>query len=77
MRPMGELIFRFEGTLERFTGTGYGLFNDPVPALTRRRGPCVCRWHAAADAYTDRQVQRRGHVLDFGWALPTVTPPWA
>ena len=29
---MGELIFRFEGTLERFTGDGLMVFfNDPLP----------------------------------------------
>src|SRR5262249_33276940 len=29
---LGELIFRFEGTLERFTGDGLMVFfNDPVP----------------------------------------------
>ena len=31
---LGELIFRFEGTLERFTGDGIMVFfNDPVPCI--------------------------------------------
>jgi len=42
--------------------------NDPsLP--TRRRGPCVGVGHAAADAYTDRQWQRRGHVLTLGLGI--------
>ena len=29
---LGELIFRYEGTLERFTGDGLMVFfNDPIP----------------------------------------------
>ena len=32
---LGELIFRYEGTLERFTGDGLMVFfNDPIPSTT-------------------------------------------
>ena len=39
---LGELIFRFEGTLERFAGDGLMVFfNDPRAVRRRgRRGPC-------------------------------------
>lgn len=65
---LGHLIFRFEGTLERFTGDGLMVFfNDPLP----------CEDHAARAvrmAVAMRQEmtklidtwQRRGHQLDFG-----------
>ena len=65
---LGELIFRFEGTLERFTGDGLMVFfNDPIPcpdpaaqavcmavAMRQRVGELAERW------------RRRGHRLDFG-----------
>lgn len=65
---LGELIFRFEGTLERFAGDGLMVFfNDPVPcpdpvaravrmavAMRQRVGELAARW------------RRRGHHLDFG-----------
>jgi adenylate cyclase len=64
---VGELIFRFEGTLERFTGDGLMVFfNDPMPcpdpaaravhmavAMRQRVGELIESWH------------RRGHRLDF------------
>ena len=65
---MGELIFRFEGTLERFTGDGLMVFfNDPVPCPD----PAA---RAVRMAIGMRQQmreltgtwQRRGHTLDFG-----------
>lgn len=65
---VGELIFRFEGTLERFAGDGLMVFfNDPVPcpdpaaravrmavAMRQRVGELTGRWH------------RRGYALDLG-----------
>jgi class 3 adenylate cyclase/CheY-like chemotaxis protein len=65
---LGELIFRFEGTLERFTGDGLMVFfNDPVPvddpalravqmavAMQNRVGELAAGW------------RRQGHDLHFG-----------
>jgi class 3 adenylate cyclase/CheY-like chemotaxis protein len=65
---MGELIFRFEGTLERFTGDGLMVFfNDPLPckdpalraikmalAMKERVGKLISKW------------RKRGHQLGFG-----------
>jgi class 3 adenylate cyclase len=65
---MGTLIFRFEGTLERFAGDGLMVFfNDPVPcpdpaaravrmavAMRERAGELAAMW------------RKRGHQLDFG-----------
>jgi class 3 adenylate cyclase len=65
---MGELIFRFQGTLERFTGDGLMVFfNDPIPvpdppvqavrmavAMRERAGELARAW------------RRRGHDLGFG-----------
>ena len=65
---LGDLIARFEGTLERFTGDGLVvIFNDPIPcddaplrsvrmALAMRE-----RVQELADSW-----QRRGHELAFG-----------
>src|SRR5262245_3678987 len=67
-RVLGEAIFEFEGTLERFTGDGLMVFfNDPVPcddpalravrmaiAMQERVGELVEEW------------QKRGHDLDMG-----------
>jgi class 3 adenylate cyclase/CheY-like chemotaxis protein len=65
---MGEEIFRFEGTLERFAGDGLMVFfNDPLPcpdpaaravrmavAMRERVGALGAAW------------RRRGHELDLG-----------
>jgi adenylate cyclase len=65
---LGELIFHYEGTLERFTGDGLMVFfNDPVPcpdpaaravrmavAMRQRVGELTETW------------RKRGHVLDWG-----------
>lgn len=67
-RAMGEEIFRFEGTLERFAGDGLMVFfNDPFPcpdpgaravrmalAMRERVGELARSW------------QKRGHRLGFG-----------
>jgi class 3 adenylate cyclase/CheY-like chemotaxis protein len=65
---LGELVFRFEGTLEHFAGDGMMVFfNDPLPvsdpavravrmAVTMREriGELIQHW------------RRRGHQLEFG-----------
>jgi class 3 adenylate cyclase len=65
---MGTLIFRFEGTLERFAGDGLMVFfNDPLPCpdaagravkmaigMRERVGELCVKW------------RKRGHLLDFG-----------
>jgi class 3 adenylate cyclase len=68
---MGNLIFRFEGTLERFAGDGLMVFfNDPLPcpdpaaravkmAIAMREcvGELCAKW------------RKRGHLLDFGTGI--------
>lgn len=65
---MGALIFRFEGTLERFAGDGMMIFfNDPLPcpdpAARAVRMAVAMRQRAGELAATWR---RRGHHLEFG-----------
>jgi class 3 adenylate cyclase len=68
---MGNLIFRFEGTLERFAGDGLMVFfNDPLPcpdpaaravkmavAMRECVGKLCAKW------------RKRGHLLDFGTGI--------
>jgi class 3 adenylate cyclase len=68
---MGALIFRFEGTLERFAGDGLMVFfNDPVPCpdpaaravkMTIAMRECVGELCAT--------WRKRGHLLDFGTGI--------
>ena len=65
---LGELIYRFEGTLERFTGDGLMVFfNDPLPCddpAGRAVAMAVAmrdRVGALAEGWT-----RQGHDLGFG-----------
>jgi adenylate cyclase len=65
---LGELIFRYEGTLERFTGDGLMVFfNDPIPL----DDPTRCAVEMAL-AMRDRVAglvegwSRLGHDLGFG-----------
>ena len=65
---LGDLVFHFEGTLERFTGDGLMVFfNDPLPcddAPGRAISMAVAmrsRVHDLAAGW-----QRRGHDLGFG-----------
>ena len=64
---LGDLIFRFEGTLERFTGDGLMVFfNDPLPC-----DDAPARAIRMADAMRSRMQDlaagwaRRGHDLAF------------
>jgi class 3 adenylate cyclase len=65
---MGELIFRFQGTLERFTGDGLMVFfNDPIPCPDP---PAQAVRMAVAMRERVRELaqawRRRGHELGFG-----------
>ncbi|HEV2356974.1 MAG TPA: response regulator [bacterium] len=68
---LGEVIFRFEGTLERFAGDGLMIFfNDPVPcpdpALRAVRMAVEMRTRVTALAAGWR---KRGHQLGFGMGI--------
>ena len=65
---LGDLVFRFEGTLERFTGDGLMVFfNDPLPCADaparaiRMAVAMRSRVHDLAAGWA-----RRGHDLGFG-----------
>jgi len=64
---LGEIIYRYEGTLERFTGDGMMIFfNDPLPCAN----PAERAMHMAVSmrarvAELKAKWQRRGHQLDF------------
>ena len=65
---MGELVFRFEGTLERFAGDGLMVFfNDPVPCpdpAARAVRMAVAMRERMRELRTG--WQRQGYQLDFG-----------
>jgi adenylate cyclase len=65
---MGELIFRYEGTLERFFADGIMIvFNDPVPCPdhTERAVQLALDMREKA-AGLAKEWARKGHVLGFG-----------
>ncbi|MBB1093775.1 GAF domain-containing protein [Rhodopseudomonas palustris] len=65
---IGELVFRYEGTLDRFAGDGVMvLFNAPIalPDHTRRAVKMAVEMRDALDALTDKW-RHRGHSLGFG-----------
>jgi adenylate cyclase len=65
---MGEQIFRFEGTLERFTGDGLMVFfNDPVPCPdpAARAVQMAVAMRQQVSELTETW-RKRGHQLDFG-----------
>jgi adenylate cyclase len=65
---LGDLVHRFEGTLERFTGDGLMvIFNDPLPcpdAPERAVRMALAMRGRIADL--SETWSRRGHDLDFG-----------
>jgi adenylate cyclase len=66
-QAMGELIFRFEGTLERFAGDGLMVFfNDPVPCPdpAHRATAMAFAMRERANELTERW-RRRGFSLGF------------
>jgi adenylate cyclase len=65
---LGELIFRYEGTLERFLGDGIMIvFNDPIPCddHTERAVRLALDMRERVDEMA-KQWARVGHVLGFG-----------
>ncbi len=65
---LGELIFRYEGTLERFVGDGLlVVFNDPLPQPdhAERALSMALEMRDGAQVLAERW-RRRGHVLGFG-----------
>jgi adenylate cyclase len=65
---LGELIFRFEGTLDRFAGDGIMIvFNDPIPCAdhTERAIKLALEMRDRV-AGLSLQWQRKGHTLGFG-----------
>jgi adenylate cyclase len=65
---MGELIFRFEGTLERFAGDGLMVFfNDPLPCddAPARAVSMALMMRDRVDELA-RSWRKRGHQLGFG-----------
>ena len=65
---LGELIFRYEGTLERFLGDGIMIvFNDPIPCPdhTERAVRLALDMREKVDALA-KQWARKGHILGFG-----------
>jgi class 3 adenylate cyclase len=68
---LGNLIFRFEGTLERFAGDGLMVFfNDPLPCedhAERAVRMAVAMRHEMDDL--TQQWHKRGHQLAFGMGI--------
>jgi adenylate cyclase len=65
---LGELIFRYEGTLERFLGDGIMIvFNDPIPCAdhTERAVRLALDMRESVDGLA-KEWRRKGHALGFG-----------
>ena len=68
---LGDLVMRFDGTLERFTGDGLMVFfNDPVPVddAPRARGPDG-RGHARSRVQELAEGLARARVTTSPWAI--------
>jgi class 3 adenylate cyclase len=65
---LGQLIFRYEGTLERFLGDGIMIvFNDPIPCADHtERAVRLAIDMRDSVAELAGQWRRKGHVLGFG-----------
>jgi adenylate cyclase len=65
---LGDLIHRFEGTLERFTGDGLMVFfNDPIPCDDApQRAVRMAVAMRSRVAQLQEEWRRRGHDLGFG-----------
>jgi adenylate cyclase len=65
---LGELIFRYEGTLDRFAGDGIMIiFNDPIPCAdhTERAVHLALDMRERVETLS-KQWRRKGHELGFG-----------
>lgn len=70
---LGQLIFRYEGTLNQFAGDGIMvIFNDPLPCddHTERAVRMALEMRDAA-ATLSRRWRERGHELGFGVGIAT------
>jgi len=68
---LGELIFRYEGTLDRYAGDGVMiLFNAPIQIEdhTKRAVKMACEMRDAIGALTQKW-RNRGHSLGFGMGI--------
>jgi len=67
-KNLGELIFQYEGTLERFLGDGIMIvFNDPIPCDDHtERAVRLALDMRARVAKLAEQWAHKGHVLGFG-----------
>jgi class 3 adenylate cyclase len=70
---LGELIFRYEGTLDRFAGDGIMIiFNDPIPCAdhTERAVHLALDMRARVETLSTHW-RRKGHTLGFGVGIAT------